>query len=272
MASTKKKMKKKISITIDENMLKDIDSIIDNITVRNRSQAIEFLAKNALGDNRTAVILSGGEENKLKINAEDYRITAKTGNTTVVERAIKKLRENGFTEIYIIARQKVLTKVFDIVKDGSSYSVKINYVEEKEGNGSGDTLALVKGKIKKNFLTAYGHIVFDKINLEELWNQHIRHNLVATLVLTTSANPSEKGTVVMEGNRILEFVQKPRQTDVHLVFSPIFMASPDIFNYARGKLEYDAFPKLAKLGLLSGHVSAEKEQHIHTAEDAKKIR
>lgn len=265
-------MKKKISITLDENILKDIDGMIDNIIIRNRSQALEFLAKNALGENKTAVILSGGDESKLKISESEYRITAKIGSSTVVERAIKKLRESGFKEVYVIARQKVLTRVFDVVKDGSSYSVKINYVEEKESKGSGDTLNLVRGKIKKNFLAVYGHILFDRINIEELWNRHIRQNSVATLLLTTVANPREKGTVMMEGDKILDFVQKPKQTDIYLVFSPIFVATPDIFNYCEGRLEYEVFPKLAKLRLLAGHVSTEREQHIHSATDVRKAK
>ena len=265
-------MKKKISVTVEESILKDIDAIIDNVVIRNRSQAIEFLAKSALGENKAAVILSGGEEYRLKISSEEYRITAKIGNSTVIERAIRKLRENGFKEIYLIARQKVLTKVFDIVKDGSNYSAKVSYVEEKASQGSGDTLKLVKGRVNANFLVVYGHILFEKINLEELWNQHIRQNAVATLMLTTAANPKEKGTVMMEGSKILDFIQKPKQTDVHLVFSPIFAASPDIFNYAEGRLEYDVFPRLAKLGLLAGHISASKEQHIHSIKDVRKAR
>jgi len=262
-------MKKKISVTVEEGILKDIDAVIDGIVIRNRSQAIEFLAKNALGENKVAVILSGGDESRLKISAEEYRISAKIRDSTVIERAIKKLRENGFKEIFIVARQKILTKVFDIIKDGSGYSVKINYVEEKTSSGSGDSLNLVKGRINTNFLVVYGHVLFDKINLEELWNTQMKQNAVATLILTTAANPSEKGTVRVEGDKILEFVQKPRKTDIHLVFSPIFTASPDIFNYSKGSLEYDVFPKLAKLRLLSGHVSAEKEIHIHNAADVK---
>ena len=49
--------KTKISITIDEKILRDIDFIVDNIYIRNRSQAIEYLAKNALEENKIAVIL-----------------------------------------------------------------------------------------------------------------------------------------------------------------------------------------------------------------------
>ena len=53
-------MKRKISITIEDSVLKGIDGVIDNIFIRNRSQAIEFLAKNALGEHKQAVILAGG--------------------------------------------------------------------------------------------------------------------------------------------------------------------------------------------------------------------
>ena len=61
-------VKKKISITINEKTLQDIDAIIDNIYIRNRSQAIEHLVKYSLSENKTAVILLGGPEEHLKIS------------------------------------------------------------------------------------------------------------------------------------------------------------------------------------------------------------
>jgi NDP-sugar pyrophosphorylase family protein len=265
-------MKKKISITIEASLLKGIDSVVNNVFIRNRSQAIEFLTKTALGEHKQAVILAGGPESKLKISGTDYSITAKIGDTTLIEKAVKKLRENGFKDIFLVARHKVLTKVFDILKDGSGNNVKVTYIEEKESRGSADTLRLLKGKINTNFLALYGHVIFDKVNIQELWNQHItRGTAVATLMLTTSPNPSEKGTVKVEGNQILEFVQKPKKTDVYLVFSPIFVATPEIFNLEGDSLEYNVFPRLAERGLLFGRTSAEKEQHVHKASDLRRI-
>ncbi len=263
-------MKTKISVTIEDNVLKGIDAIIDNIFIRNRSQAVEFLTKSALGEHKQAVILAGGPEEKLRISESEYRITARVGSSTVIEMAVKKLRENGFRDIYIVARHNVLTKVFDVLKDGSGYNVKVSYIEEKESKGSADSLRLLKGKINANFLAVYGHIIFDKVNIQELWSQHIKQGTaVATLMLTTAPNPSEKGTVKVEGSRILEFLQKPKKTEVYLVFSPIFVATPEIFNIEGGSLEYDVFPKLAEQGLLYGHTSAERERHIHSAGDVK---
>jgi len=263
--------KSKISITINEKTLQDIDSIIDNIYIRNRSQAIEHLANNALGENKAAVILLGGNEEHLKISRDYYRPTARIKNSRVIELGTKKLRENNFKTIFIVARHNLLTKLFEILKDGTDYGVKITYIEEKSSNGTADSLRLLKGRINTNFLVVYGDLIFNKININQLWNDHIKQNAVATIMLTTSSKPSEKGTVRVEGNRVLTFTQKPRKSDIYLVFSPIFVTEPQIFEYSGSSLEFDVFPELADKGLLNGHLSSEKEAHIHSKKDTVRI-
>jgi NDP-sugar pyrophosphorylase family protein len=259
-------MKKKISITIDEKTLSEIDDIIDNVYIRNRSQAIEHLASSSLGDEKDAVILAGGPEENLRLNG-DYRPTAIVNGKRVIELAVKKLREEGFKSIHVIATQKVLTAIFDVMKDGSGYGVKIDYVEEKISKGSAYSLRLLKGKLKKRFMVVYGDILFGKINISELWKDHLKQNNIATIMLTTSNKPSEKGTVRVEGSKVLSFTQKPKESNIYLVFSPIFVAEPEIFNYEGDSIEKDIFPALAEKGLLQGHLSSEKEMHIHTKAD-----
>ena len=74
-------MKRKISITIEDTLLKGIDSVVDNVFIRNRSQAIGFLTKTALGEHKQTAILAGGPEEKLKISETEYRITARIGKS-----------------------------------------------------------------------------------------------------------------------------------------------------------------------------------------------
>ncbi|MBI2650475.1 hypothetical protein HYX04_04115 [Candidatus Woesearchaeota archaeon] len=264
--------KTKISITINEKTLHDIDSIIDNVYIRNRSQAIEHLAKSALGENKSAVILLGGNDRHLRISKEDYRPTARIKNNPVIELGLKRLRENNFKTVFIVARHNLLTKLFEMLKDGTGYGVKISYIEEKSSNGTADSLRLLKGRVNANFLVVYGDIIFNRINIEELWNDHIKQNAIATIMLTTSSKPSEKGTVRVEGNKVLTFTQKPKKSDIYLVFSPIFVAEPQIFEYPGASLEFNVFPELAEKGLLNGHLSSEKEVHIHNKRDIEKLR
>jgi NDP-sugar pyrophosphorylase family protein len=261
-------MKKKISITIENNTLKDIDSIIDNIYIRNRSQAIEHLVNQALGENRTAVILAGGPEDKIRVG-KDYRTTAKINGKTIIQRAIEKLRDSGFKNIFFVARQTLLTSVFNILKDGTTYGVKLNYVEEKASGGTASSIRLLKGRIDSDFLVVYGDIIFNRINIEEIWNDHLKHNSLATIMMTTSSQPSQKGTLKVEGNKVLTFTQKPKESDIYLVFSPIFVAGPEILEYSGSSLEKDVFPQLASRNLLNGHLSSEKEIHIHSIRDVK---
>jgi len=265
-------MKEKISITIEKNVIEEIDTIIDNIYIRNRSQAIEHLVKTALGENKTAVILAGGPEEQLRTKTREFCFELRVKNASLIENVVKKLRDSKFKTIYIVGRHAVITKIFEIIKDGGNYGVKINYVEEKVSKGTADSLRILKGKINTTFLVAYCDIYFNKINLDEIWRDHLKQGGVCTIMLTTSPKPSEKGTVVVEGTKILQFIQKPRQSDIYLVFSPIFAAEPEIFDYEGVSLEKDVFPALAERGLLNGHVSSEKEIHVRSREGAAKIR
>ena len=91
----------------------------------------------------------------------------------------------------------------DILNDGSLYGIKVNYVEETVSNGTADSLRLLKGKIKANFLVVYGDIIFNKIRINELWDDHIRQNAISTIILTTSSKPLKKAQLRLRATRSL---------------------------------------------------------------------
>ncbi len=265
-------MKKKISITINEKTLKDIDNIIDNIYIRNRSQAIELLVNNALGENRVAIILCGGPEEKIKISEKEYRITTRINENTLIEIMLTKLKGFGFKKIFFIAREKIINAVFSIVQNGNRYGVVLEFVEEKGSFGTGDSLNLIRGKVNNTFLVLYGDILFSDLNLEELWNEHLKRKGIATLLLTTTPDPSKKGVVNIEGSKIKEFIQKPKSSDVYLGFSSIFVAQPELLEYRGQSLETDVFPDLAKKGFLNGYLSTSRVIKLHNKKDVEKLK
>ena len=263
--------KTKISITIDKDVLSHIDSIIDNVYIRNRSQAIEYLAKISLGENKTAVILAGGPIERQKISETEFRPTYLVGSRSVSERAVQKLVQSGFKKIFIIARHEVLTAFFSQLKDGSTLGATIQYVEEKESNGSFSSLKCLRGKINSRFLVVYSDIIFESINLKALWETHLKISSFCTLMLTTSEQPIEKGSVMMEGTKITDFNQKTDSRN-NLVFSPIFICETDVLDLPGSSLELDLFPALASRGLLDGYITSAKETHIHSVSDADNFR
>src|SRR3989344_8501869 len=182
-------MKNKISITINEKILRDIDSIVDNIFIRNRSQAIEYLIKEAFKESKTAVILAGNKPQNLE-NRIKNRYSLKVNHLTIIEKAIKKLSDSGFKTIYIIAPHETLTHIFKIIRDGSDYNVKIEFVNEEVQEGSASALKLLKEKIKTTFLVVHCDLIFDEINLLELWQQHLQEKMVVTILVCSDLVPS----------------------------------------------------------------------------------
>ncbi len=246
--------------------------MVDNIFVRNRSQAIEVVLKKAFDKDKIAVILLGGPEEKLVIDGEYLPEIVIRGNP-LIERQIKKLREHNFREIFIVGRKKILEVIFEIMKEGQHYGVNINYVEEKESKGSATSLKLLRNRIKDTFLVLFGDLIFDAIKLDDLWESHLKNPNMATLTLITYKNPLVKGEVFLEGDKIVDFNQKPKKKtneNSYLVFCPIFVCEPELMQYSGPSLEQDIFPALAKKRLLNGYISSSSETHLHSSRDVKK--
>lgn len=257
---------------MNEKTIKEVDSMVNGISIRNRSQAIEFLVNKSLGENKIAVILAGGSEKNIKIG-DQYKPTLKIGDKTVIESGIKKLRENGFKDIYIIARRNVLTKIFKVIGNGESYGVNVEFIEEKKTSGSAESLRLLKGKVKKTFLVVYCDIIFNEINLKALWREHVRQKSITTLLISSSTIAREEvGTVKMEGGRIVEFVEKPKEPESYVFFSGVFVSDPEILEYGGSSLEKDVFSQLVERGLISGHLSSKKYLHLDKEGDIRKIK
>lgn len=271
-------MKKKISITINEKILRDIDSVIDNIFIQNRSQAIEHFIKKALKETKTAVILAGSKSKGLIGKKYPSRYALKIDGQTIIEKQIKKLSESGFRNIYIVADHKVLTNIFRIIGDASDSNIKIEYVDEDEQvEGNASALKLLKGKIKTTFLVVQCDVILDNINLNEIWKQHLEDKMTATMRVCsymTSTNKCLFGHVTMEGRKIISYDEKPasKKLTSALFFGGVFVSEPEIFSYPGKSLEYEVFPELARRRLLGGDITSLAHLHIHTYEDLLEVR
>jgi NDP-sugar pyrophosphorylase family protein len=277
-------MKKRITITLNEKILKSVDSVVDRIYIRNRSQAVEFLIEKTLGENKIAVILATGPAKNLRIAKTEYRPTAKIKDTSVIELAVKNLRENGFKSIFVIGEQPVLASIFNLIGDGSRYGVEIKFVEDSNPPGTATSLRLLKGNIKNTFLVVFGDIIFNKMDIKKLWAHHFKHPAISTLMVTSSpltlggsTVPIKKSPLKVEGNTVIKVFPKlikplKELKDSVIIFSSIFIAEPEILEYPGESLENDVFPVLAEKGFLYSYLSSEEEIHIHSKEDAKFVK
>jgi len=264
-------MKQKISITINNKILRDIDSIVDNIFIRNRSNAIEYLINRALEETRVAVILAG--ESRIPTPGKiRNRYLLKINHSSIIEHIIRSLKDTGFSVVYIVADHLTLTKIFKILGDGKNYDIKVEYVDEEVYEGTAKALKLLKRKLRKTFLVTYCDTLLDNIDLNELWKEHIKGKMVATIALCSSVVPEQKtpfAHVKLEGTIISSFVEKPSKKKLtSSIFSRgIMVLEPEFFKYPGNDLETEVLPELAKRRLLGGHITSVDHLHVHSHED-----
>ncbi|MFA5333263.1 MAG: sugar phosphate nucleotidyltransferase [Candidatus Nanoarchaeia archaeon] len=246
-------MKSKISITLDEKLLKTLDVYIDGFNVRNRSQAIEQILSKNLIQAKIAVILAS----KMK----DYRFNKEVKGQKAIIWLFKKLQNYGFKKSFVIAEKEVLSKIFEIIGSGNDYFLSIEYVEDSNPQGSLKSLSLLKNRINSSFLVIPADNYFE-FDIDSFWKFHSKNTNLATLAITTSNTPSKLGVVELTGEKIIGFIQKPQKSKNYLVWSGIMMAEPEILFYDYKSIEKELIPKLIELNSLGGFIFAGEWKNI----------
>lgn len=234
----------RISITVRPEILNLLDSRVDGTKIRNRSHAVEhFLRKALLAPTGQAVILVGDE---------DKPLTDICGET-VIEKMLRVLEKAGVSKIVLCCKEndKKLRKFLSKKK-----FEKFSFLYAKnENKGTAAALYQCKNYLDpSSFIMLYGD-VFAEVDAFDLVDFHQYHKRVATMVITSVADPTAWGIVKVKRNRIMDFIEKPSGKGVeatrltNLINAGIFVFQPEIFSYLNSSskvLETEIFPQLIK--------------------------
>ncbi|HLC50399.1 MAG TPA: sugar phosphate nucleotidyltransferase [Candidatus Nanoarchaeia archaeon] len=251
-------MKERITITLDEELIKQIDKRVDGMGIKNRSQEIEFLLSDALGANipKQAVFLVGGRGTRLRpLTDKTPKALLEVNGKPIVEHLFDLIKKYGIRDV-ILCVGYLKNNIKEYFGDGSKFGVNIIYIEEDEALGTAGPLKLAKKYIKDSFIVSNGDEL-KSINIPRMFRLHKRKNALATLALTTVDDPSHYGVARLDGSRIVEFVEKPKKEDApsNLINAGFYIMEPeaiDMIPNGFSMLEKDVFPKLAKAGRLRG--------------------
>ncbi len=106
-----------------------------------------------------------------------------------------------------------------------------------------------------------------EVDLAGLEQVHREHGAHATIALVEVPNPHEYGVAVLEGNHIVEFLEKPQHPPTRFISSGLYCLSPQVFDAVKEKIknnerflmiEKDVFPYLAAAKKLVGYQSQGK--------------
>ncbi len=249
-------MKERVTITLDKNLISQIDKRIDGIGIKNRSQEIELLLAEALGTNipGKAVLLVGGRGTRLRpLTDKVPKALLEVQGKTIAEHLFDLLKRHGIRDA-VLCIGYLRDKIKEHFGDGSKFGVNIDYAEESEPLGTAGPLKLAKKYLKDSFIVSNGDELKD-INIPRMFRLHKRKNALATIALTTVEDPSHYGVARLDGSRIIEFVEKPTNPPSNLINAGFYIFEPEVIDMipeGYAMLEKDVFPKLAKLGRLRG--------------------
>ena len=248
---------KRVTITIKQDILQKLDSMVDGANVKNRSHAAEQLIVRGMNktDMDTVVIMAGGDGARLRpITYEIPKPLIPIKGRPVLEHQISMLKKFDIRNI-ILSVGKNYERIAEYFGNGSKFGINIEYLIEENPLGKMGSLRLLKGKIKNTF----GVLNVDTLintNIPEIYNFHKKQSTIATVLLATVNDPSAYGVVRMRGNNVVEFLDKPQKAPSNLIDASFYIFEPEILKFIpKGKfMTRDLFKILAKEGQLSGFV------------------
>ncbi|NIA04054.1 MAG: NTP transferase domain-containing protein [Nitrospiraceae bacterium] len=255
-------MKDRITLTIDSNIIKEVDKTVDGFHIKNRSHAVELLLVKAIGNHRPkkAVILAASKGKRLRpLTYETPKPLIMIHDKPILQYDIELLRNFGIKDILLIVGY-LKEKIMDYFGDGSKFGVRIQYSDEDPNRlpGTAGSLRFLKTFLDDTFVLMYGDNLYD-INITDFYLFHKENNSLATVGLKNITTDLEHyGLAELRGNRIVRFVEKPSKLKSGLANAGIFIIEPDVLNMIPKKgfsmLENDVFPELVKEGRLFGYL------------------
>ena len=246
--------KSKIAISLDQNLLSLVDSKVDGNVIRSRSQAVEFFLRKGLQGQsiNTAILLIKGEHQD--------KMLKKLKGKTLLKSQLDFFSKHEITNLFIITQHsKNINLLLNEISDS-----KIN-VEIIETNAKGNAQALlaVKDKVKNNFIAMSGDI-YNNFDLLKMIKKHIDADKLSTMGLMTREKIAGYGTAILDGDFIVDFQEKPRQSSTNIVNAGIYIFKPEVFELFENvhSLEKDLFPKLARMKQLAGFFTYGEYEHV----------
>ena len=236
--------KAKIAISVDNSLLKLIDSKVDKSVIRSRSQAIEYFLKKGLQEQsvNVAVLLLKGEHQSIALK--------NVKGASLIRQQINFFMNCGIKTVYIITQHT--KNMNSLLNEISNTKINVEIIE-KQAKGNADALRAVKEKVDNSFVVMSGD-TYNNFDLLKMIKKHATSEKLATMGLMTREKISTYGTAILDGDLIVDFREKPKQSSTNIVNAGIYIFKPEIFEIFEDSvsLERDLFPKLARIKQLVG--------------------
>jgi NDP-sugar pyrophosphorylase family protein len=233
----------RVTITIEEYLLKKVDQLVKSGKAKSRSHALELIMNSYFKERSTipALVLLGGDNDHFmkKINGQE-----------ALKSTVNWLKNEGVSKIVVTVSPPNFQQVKNLIGEQ-----EVDIIQESPPLGTGGAIRQLKDELKETFFVVYGDVHF-QLNLEEFLKFHRENGGIITMALSSVKEPGKFGVAKMSGSQVVEFMEKPKTSSTYLVNAGIFLMEPSVFHYYPQKskisLETEILPSVAKDGKLFG--------------------
>lgn len=240
-------MKQRLTITLSQNILRQLDKIIDGTQIRNRSHAIESVLESSLQPKiSTALILAGGPSEKQSV----AKATMQFGDKPLLLYTLGHLRAFGCDTV-IIATNTEGAVLRELVATHSMPGLNVRVeIEQTPLGTAGAVQTYMRKYTPQHACLVLSGDVLTNIDLHDMSAFHTQNQALVTMAVKPREARASYDNVYMQGHTVVDFQpSKPTQT-VSLVNAGVYIIEPAALDFFPGQvpamLETDVFPKLAK--------------------------
>ncbi len=216
---------------------------------------------------RTAIVLAGGPGIRLKpVTDRIPKAMVEVSGKPLLEWVLEWLAEYQVNHVVIgVAYMK--ENIIEYFGDGARFGLKVQYSNHTVEGGTGEGFRMATRFAEEdNFFAMNGDQITD-LDLRDLQIFHLKHNLPATIAVTSP--PCPYGHIEIDSSStVIGFREKP-MCPVAVCSTGIYVFNKAVIPYLpeKGDVERDTFPKLAQKGLLKAYNHQGQFVTVNTTKD-----
>jgi len=261
-------MKRKITVSLDENILERIDQDVSDKKGKNRSSVIENLLKLTYGEFIDSTVIIFAHDSKWDNRPypfENPKALLEVREESLIKRQVSIFTKPGIKNI-IVTIPLWSQSLFEKELWDSFPTIHFQFIEL---DADLKTWAALKRALKlpftsKNIIISNGDIFYWDLDLKEYYEYYKEQRWDFSFCLKFVLNPEQLGNVRVHGNKIIEFVERPKASQMNLTNSGLyittrkFLDTHNLWNY----LEIDFFPKLPDISNTIWYIYSWEWEHI----------
>ena len=164
----------------------------------------------------------------------------------------------GIRDILIITNPNEDINFKKILKNGSGFGIKIQYLTQQKPNGLPEAFIIGEKFIKKqNVALILGDNFFYGQGFTKRLEKYIKKKIGSTIFTYQVNNPQDYGVVEIKNNKILNIKEKPKKSKSNLAITGLYFFDKNVVNFSK-KLKPSKRKELEIVDLLKKYLRIKK--------------